>query len=75
MFQNISAIGIFHAKEVVLRFFVESFCLTVPKQFLEEPFCVSEKLPVSNNIIEEGERGGITISVLSRLTGQESFVG
>ena len=37
-------ISIFSAKEGISRLFVQNFCLTLPKRFVGESFCVSKKL-------------------------------
>ena len=42
------------------RFFVEIFCLTVPKKIVGEPFCaVGQKISVAKKFMDK--RGGIKI--------------
>ena len=42
VFQRISSIEKLYAEEGVIAIFLKLFCLTVPKNFVEEPLCVSE---------------------------------
>ena len=39
-------------------FSVEIFCLTVPKHFVGEPFCVSQNSSIEKIYGKEGGRGG-----------------
>ena len=53
----------------------KTFCLTVPKNFAGEPFCVSQKLWYRKNL---WIRGGESITILSRkffVSVPKNFVG
>ena len=44
-------ISIFYEKEGVSRLFVQNFCLTVPENLVEEPFCaVFQKISGSQKV-------------------------
>ena len=47
-------------KKEVSKFSVEFFCHTVPKNFVQEPFCVSENFGY-RKMLEIREGAGITI--------------
>ena len=52
---------------VMSRFSVEFFCLTVPKDFVEEPFCaVFQKISGSENFMDkkEGEVSRFVLKIL-----------
>ena len=52
------------------RFSVEFFCLTVPKDFVEEPFCaVFQKISGSENFMDKKE-GGVSRFVLKILVSK-----
>ena len=55
---------------------LKNFCLTVPKNFVGEPFCFSEKILVPKNVREK-RRGGYHdfLSKLFCLTVPKNFVG
>ena len=48
----------------VSRFSVRIFCFTVPKEFVKEPFCVSENFPDGENI--EERKGRVITTVLRK---------
>ena len=57
----------FLLQRVMSRFSVEIFCLTVPKDFVEEPFCaVFQKISGSENFMDkkEGEVSRFVLKIL-----------
>ena len=60
MYQKVSGIEKFFASEVMSRFSVENFFLTVPNNFVEEPFgTVLQRFPVAKKFMDKREGSSV----------------
>ena len=66
-------ISIFYEKEGVSRLFVQSFCLTVPKNFVVEQFSVSENYDFRKSFLHEKGISRFCVENFC-LTGPNNFV-
>ena len=55
----------FMVQRVMSRFSVEIFCLTVPKNFVEEPFCAVFQLLVAKKFMDKKGGGGSSVKIFS----------